>query len=354
MMRKTLLVCLSFLLIAAVLSGCAQVTQKLDQFFPEKSEETSVTADPNIIPMPERERRTYVILLASRAQSAETLNTLSLITFDTEAKSVHWLQIPANLFVHVEETTMAGVFAAAYNKKIVENESAKVEATHAGMNAVKALIEKGFNIPIDYFVSFDPDQLASFVTTLQGISVKLSTPAGGFNAGDATMHAKDVRNFFTNICNQYQANARIEFATGLWKSATKVITSDNLTLYASQLRMQLTTDMPMDGGEDIFFWRRFLQADPTMVQVAHLSTQSIYYNNTSCQVLNRANTLRQINEQMRVYEEDLVDAQFDAEFIFTDDNNPLVRTVYLAKSPFPQVFPMAEKNEEDADPSASN
>ena len=173
---------------------------------------------------------------------------------------------------------------------------------------------------------------------------------GGFSAGEIKMSAKDVRNFLTytgySEALQEKLEARRIFSIALWKHATKVITPENLTLYASQLRLQMTTDIPVSGGEDIFFWRRFLQTDPAVMEITRLSTQSIYYNNVSCQVLNRVNTLRQLNEQMGIYGEALADALFDAERIFVDDNNALIRTVYLANSPLPQVYTMAEQAEE--------
>lgn len=346
MMKKTLLVCLSLLLIVAVLSGCAQVTQKLDEWFPENTEVTSVTADPNFIPMPDRTGRVYTVLLATRAESAESLTTLSLLTFDTAGKSVHWLQIPANLFVHVDATTLAGAFNAAYREELAKEGNSHGEATLAAMKELKRLLSMGLNLPIDYYVSFDPDQLASVVTTLQGIPVNLPSPMGGFNAGEFTMQAKDVRKFLTSYSTQDQVEARRVFSTALWTRAAEVITSDNLTLYASQLRLQLTTDIPVNKGEDIFFWRHFLQNAPEQMKITHLSTQSVYYNNTACQVLNRANTLRQLNEQTGVYEKALADGLFDTSLLFTDENNALVRTVYHASAPMPELYTMAKQSAE--------
>ena len=343
MMKKTLFVCLSLLLIAAVLSGCAQITQKLDEFFPENTEVTEVTEDPDTIPMPDRTGRVYTVLLAVRAENDEALTTLSLLTFDTAGKAVHWLQIPANLFVHVNETTLAGAFAATYREEIVKVGNSEAEATQAAMKTLKKLLTNGLNIPVDYYVSFDPDQLASFVNTLQGIPVTLTSPMGGYNVGDVTMQAKDVRKFLTSYSVQDQEEARRLFATALWTRATEVINSDNLTLYASQLRMYLSTDIPVNNGEDIFFWRRFLQNDAELMKITHLSTQNIYYNNTACQVLNRTNTLRQLNEQMGVYEKALPDGLFDMGLLFVDDNNTLVRTVYYASAPLPQVYTMAKQ-----------
>lgn len=345
-MKKTLLVCLSLLLIAAVLSGCAEVTKKLDQIFPENSEVTTVTDDPDAIPMPERTGRVYTVLVATRAETDLSMTTLSLLTFDTAVKSVHWLQMPTNLFVHTADTTLDGVFSSTYRNQLATPGNSEAESTHVAMQAVRDLLSKGMNIPIDYYVSFDPDQLASLVTTLQGIPVALNTPTGGFGEGEIKMEAKDVRRFLSYNgyaeATQEKLEARRIFSTALWKRAVEIITPENLTLYASQLRLQMITDIPVNGGEDIFFWRRFLQADPAAVEITRLSTQSIYYNNVSCQVLNRINTLRQLNEQMGVYGEALADALFDAERIFVDDNNALIRTVYQANSPLPEVYTMAE------------
>lgn len=347
MMRKMLRVWLSLFLIGTMLAGCAQVTEQLDAVFPENSEQTEATEDPDLIPMPERERLTYTVLLSLRAQSAEQITTLSLLTFDTQQKSVHWLMIPANLFVHVEKTTLSGVFATTYGAEIAKEGVSDQEATYVAMAELEMLLETGFRIPIDYFVSLDPEQFADFVNkTLEGIPLTLSDALGGIGAGNAKLNGKDACNFLNykgySDSSAEKMDVRRIFAAALWKRAAEVITNDNLTLYVAQLRGKMTTNIPLNGGEDIFFWRRFLQADPTAMAITQVSAQGIYYNSTSCQVLNRANTFRQLNEQMGIYQEALLEEQFDPEALFADYTNPLVRTVYLSTLPLPKLYTMAE------------
>ena len=160
------------------------------------------------------------------------------------------------------------------------------------------------------------------------------------------MNGKDACNFLTykgySDSSAEKTEVRRIFAAALWKRASQVINADNLTLYVAQLRGRMTTNIPLNGGEDIFFWRRFLQVDPTAMTITQISAQGIYYDGTSCQVINRANTLRQLNEQMGIYQDPLVDEQFDPEALFADYTNPLVRTVYLSSLPFPKVYTMAE------------
>ncbi len=197
-MKKTLFIWLSLLLTVAMLAGCAQVTAKLDEVFPENSEVTSVTDDPDVLPMPERERRTYTLLLALRAQTPEQITTLSLLTFDTDAKSVHWLLLPTNLFVHVEKNTLAGVFAATYGEEIEKEGVSDQEATQVAMTEIEKLVERGFQIPVDYYVSFDPEQFTDFVNkTLEGVPLTLSAPLAGLGVGDANLNGKDACNFLT-------------------------------------------------------------------------------------------------------------------------------------------------------------
>lgn len=336
---------LAMLMLLPAVSGCAQVTQKLDQMFPEESEAVT-TEDPATANMPERERRTYVVLVALRASSFESITTLSLLTFHTEDKSVHWLQLPANLFVNVSGNTVDGTFSAVYQEEIRKEGVSELKATTAAMQSICDLLEKGFNIPIDYYVSFDPDQLASFIGTLQGVPITLDKPLGGVGVGEATLNAKSVRDYLVHTAQSGSAEegreARRVFAAALWRQASGVITPENLTLYVAQLRSQLTTNIPYAGGEDIFFWRRFLQASPEAFSITNLSAQSIYYNNTPCQVLNKSNTVRQLNEQMRVYQDALTAEQFDAQSLFVDAANPMIHTVYTSTSPFPELFTMQE------------
>ena len=345
MMKKMILVWLSLFLVGTMLAGCGQVAAKLDEVFPEGTVTTTVTETE--LPLPERERRTYTVLLAVRAREPEQITTLSLLTFDTEDKSVYWWMLPTNLFVHVEETTLAGVFSTAYRQEIEQEGISQMEATRAGMLAMKELVEKGFQIPIDYYVSLDPTQLVSLVNgSLEGVPMTITEPIGGLGIGEANLNGNDAVNFIAykgySDSSEERMVARRMFAAALWLRASKVITSENLTEHVTQLRTKMTTDIPFGQGEDIFFWRRFLQADASAVQITQISAQGIYYNGTSCQVINRENTFRQLNEQLGVYQEPLLDEQFDPNALLVDNSYPLVRTVYLSTSPFPQLYTMQE------------
>lgn len=333
---------LAFLL---TLTGCARVTEELDQRFPQES---AVEGDDTVVedPLPDRVGRTYTVLLTTQLKDAETLTGVSLLTFRTAEGSVHWLELPAELFVHASGNSLQGHYANAYRLEMAKESGTTVSALDAGIAALRKLLSTGFNIPIDYSVNLDADQFADLMKSVGNVPITLSEGLGGLAAGDHTLTASAAVDFLTY--NRYpdpaagQLNAHIQFAAAFWQQARTVITAENLSLYSMELRSQMTTDIPNTGGEDMFFLRRFLRAGVEAFTITHATTQSVYYSGTQCRVLVKENALRQLNEQMLVYEDELTDAQFDPSGVFVDFSNDLVETVYTTATPLPTLYTMAE------------
>lgn len=346
MMKKSVSAIIAGLLaLVLVFTGCDRVTQELDQRFPETSE---VEKDDPVVedPLPERVRRTYTVLLTTQLEKEETLSGVSLLTFHTADDSLHWLELPPDLLIHATGNNLQGHFANAYRVEMVKESGTEASALRAGADALRKLISTGFNMPIDYWVNLDGEQLSDLVKKVGAIPMTLTEGMGGLAPGEYTLDAKAAMDFLTYTKYSDPAtgklNAHIQFAASFWQQARTVITADNLSLFSMEIRSMMTTDIPNTGGEDMFFLRKFLRAEPNAFAITHVTSQSVFYNGTQCRVLVKANALRQLNEQMMVYEDALTVAQFDPRGVFVDYANQMVATVYTTTALLPPLHTMEE------------
>lgn len=345
MMRKYLSSAVAFLLAALLLlTGCDAVTKELDQRFPE----ASVTEKVDLLEtaLPDRTGRTYVILLTTQVESADTLSGISLLTFQTVDEAVHWLELPADLYVRTADRTLGDSFRNAYLGELAKESGTTVSATAAGIDALRSLLSTGFCVPIDYSVNFDPEQFADFLRTIENVPITLPEDLGGLQAGDHTLTPAKAAEFLTyddyTDPTEGQFEARKRFAAALWQQVCKVITTDNLSLYSMELRGQMSTDIPNAGGEDMFFLRRFIRAKGDAFHVTHISTQSVVANGKQYRVLIKDNALRQLNRQMLVYQEEIAAEQFDPSAVFVDHSNQVMKAVYLSSTVLPPLYSMNE------------
>ncbi len=326
-------------------TGCGKVTAFLDQKFPE----ATTTAPGPISPedtMPDRVGRTYVILLTTQLASADSLSHVSLLTFHTADESVHWLQLPAALYIRTDGNTLAGCYQSAYRAELGREGATSTSASAAAVAALRRLLSTGLSLPIDFSINLDPQQFTDFVTTLGDIPLHLSQSMGGLEAGDHQLNAAEAVAFLQYAgykdAAEGQYGARRQFAAALWERAVRVITKDKLSLYTMELRGELTTDLPAEGGQDMFFLRRFITAKAEQFRITNVSTQNVYAAGTRCRVLIKDNTLRQLNSQMKVYQEDLEAPQFDSSGLFADFSDPIMQTVYTSSTVLPSLYTFKE------------
>lgn len=327
-----------------MLSGCGRVAAALDQHFPEASvtEDTQPLEDP----LPDRVGRTYVILLTTQLTADDALSTVSLLTFQTADQSIHWLELPAALYVRAAGNTLGGSFTRAYQSELAKESGTSVSATNAAVAAVRNLLNTGFSISIDFSVNFDREQFAAFLKTLGNVPVNLPSAMGGLKAGSHTLNASDAADFLLydryNDPVEGQFEARRYFVASLRQQACKTLNLDQLSLVAMDLRGKMTTDIPNQGGQDMFFLRHFLKTESNMFTVTNISTQSVYYHGAEYRVLLKDNTRRQLNLQMQLYEEELTAEQFDPSGVFVDPSNQIMHTVYNSASVLPRVYSLTE------------
>ena len=334
-----------------LLSGCGAVTEVLDEHFPE---EALPEEDQTAGPLPDREGRTYVVLLTTQLESDGMLSTVSLLTFQTAEESIHWLALPSALYIRSAGNTLEGSYQRAYQTELSKESGTGVSATQAGVQTVRELLETGLAIPIDYSINLDKEQFGALLSTLQELPMTLYEASGGLEAGEYTLSAQDAISFLRY--DQYdeptdgQLTARRYLTAALRQRAVEMLDMDKLSLHAMELRGEMTTDIPSDSGQDVFFLRRFLTAKNDDFALTYVGTQSVFYHNARYRVLSKENTRRQINEQMCVYEKDLGEAHFDPSGVFWDPSSRVMQTVYSSAPMMPALYTLTAILEPPSEP----
>ena len=229
---------------------------------------------------------------------------------------------------------------------MIKEGETSVSAARAGVAALRTLLATGFNIPIDYSINLSADQLSDLIKEIDNVPLTLTEEMGGLEAGNHTLSAKSAIEFLTYSRHKDPVNgklvANMQFAAAFWQQARTIITADNLSLYTMEIRGMMTTDIPNTGGEDIFFLRQFLRAEPNAFSLTYLNAKGVHYSGTQCNVLVKNNALEQLNQQMLVYKEPLKAEQFDPSGVFVDRANQMVATIYTTSTPLPTLYTMAE------------
>ncbi len=351
-MKKRLIRSMAFLLIGMMLLmsvGCGVITQKLDSIFKTETDSPSDNlVDELEQSMPDRAKETYTLLILTECGEASVLDHAMLVSFNTSTPTISALQLPTDLYLHVAEQSVQGVFGKQYETSVKDGRTAKEAAADAAI-AVKDILASGFHMPIDYYINFSAEQLSALINTLGGVELTVPFTMGSLKAGKQTLSGSQTIDFlgydsFSNMPQTYM-DARKLVTAAIYDKARESVESEMLSLFVMELRSEMTTNIPSSGGEDIFFVRKWLQTEPESFQISNVSTQVVYISSSSCRILVKSNTLKQMNELLKVYQEELTDAQFDPRYVFIDYSSDVAKAVYNSSAALPATYTAAQLTE---------
>lgn len=344
-MKKLLIRSIAFLMMGIMLlggAGCAAITEQLDGIFKEetKSPDKDQQNEPEI-EMPARKKETYTFLIMSEAVEEAVLDQVMLVSFNTAETSISVLQLPTDLYLHISEQSIEGLFKKRYETSINDGHTQK-EAAETASEAVVDVLSNGFYTPIDYYINFSPSQMIGLVNTLGGVKMTLPFAIGSLKVGSQLLTGSQAMEFLAfdrySSMPQGYMDARKIFLAAISNQARETVESEMLSLFVMELRSTMTTNIPSGGGEDIFFVRKWLQTAPEALKVSNLSTQVVYISSTACRVLLKENTLQQMNEVLAIYEEELTEEQFDPRYVFVDYSSDITKTVYHSSAVLPTTY----------------
>lgn len=340
LVRSALLLMMAALLLGCM--GCAAVTDQLDTIFKETAETTDrdLQTEPEI-EMPAKVKETYTFLITTEAVEASQLDHVMLVSFNTTAPSISILQLPTDLYLHVTEQSAEGLFKKRYEDSVADGLTEKEAATIAS-EALLDVLSTGFNTPIDYYINFSASQLAGLVNTLGGVELTVPFTMGSLSIGKQTLNGSQVLEYlaydaYSSMPQSYM-DARKLLTAAVFDQARETVESEMLSLFVMELRTTMTTNIPSEGGEDIFFVRKWLQTDLEAFKISNLSTQIVYITSSSSRVLLESNTLKQMNELMKIYEEELTAEQFDPRYVFVDYSSDVAKAVYNSAASLPATY----------------
>lgn len=344
-MKRLMIKSAALLVMIAMLmgsAGCAAITEKLDSFF----KEGEATADPSQltepeIEMPAKVKETYTFLLLTEATDDSLIDHVMLLSFNTATPSISLLQLPTDLYLHISEQSIEGLFQKRYDAALADGHTEK-ESAQTASEAVVDVLSSGFHTPIDYYIHFSAAQFAGLVNTLGGIDLTIPFTMGSLKAGEQTLSGEQAVEYlafkeYSDLPQTYYDAGKL-ITTAVFNEAKETVESEMLSLFVMELRTLMTTNVPSEGGEDIFFVRKWLQTDTSAFRIANLSTQVVYISSSACRVLLEGNTITQMNELLRIYEEALTADQFDPRHVFVDYSSNVAKAVYNSSATLPTTY----------------
>lgn len=320
--------------------GCAAITDKLDSIFREETTavDPSRLTEPEI-EMPAKVKETYTFLIMVEATDDSVLDRALLLSFNTALPSVAALQLPTDLYLHISEQSIEGLFQNRYDAALAAGQTEK-ESAQAASESLVDVLSSGFHTPIDYYIHFTAAQFAGLVNTLGGVELTIPFTMGSLRPGAQTLGGEQAVEYLAHDSYSEQSyyDAGKLMTTAIFSEAKEKVESEMLSLFVMELRTLMTTNIPSDGGEDIFFVRKWLQTDLKEFRIANLSTQVVYISSSACRVLLEGNTVTQMNELLKIYEEELNADQFDPRYVFVDYSSKVAKAVYNSYAELPTIY----------------
>ncbi len=307
---------------------------------------TETTRPSNFLPSSvERKNGVYTILLLNEQRTIGNLASVFLCSVDTAGNNgVSFLQIPVKTYVHNAYSSIAGVFSGAYSSSIAQGNTAD-RARESAILAVKSVIESHFCVYVDYYICANPEQLGVLTEKIGGIDINvpysmLLNNGATLAPGKQSLEGGNMAAFlsYSGFSDSVLMNAYKTVIAAIYSKAKTQVTNDTVSLFVLEIRNCIVTDIPSNGGEDIFFTRRLLETDSSRVRFTQVASQSCAVPAGLVEVIRKSEAIKVINEYLGVYTDELTTDMFDPQKMFTDDTNQLVAIIYKSSGGAPQIY----------------
>ena len=298
----------------------------------------------------ERKEGYYTFLIAGVDDVSMSTDVMMLASLDTENKKIHVVQLPRDTFVNAEVggfTTVHrvnAVFTGEYNRQVNKGISQKTAKTLA-MQALCDRLETQLCITIDEYVLINTSGFCSIIDAVGGVNFEvpfdmfyedpeqdlyINIPKGwqhldGYNA----MGFVRYREGYVQA-DLGRVNAQKIFITAMINQAKAVIKNFDVAAMSNMAQAvwnSVSTDLTVS---DILYYAKFLmnvdlESISMMTLPGDLSSDGYF-------VMNRADTLKAVNEYFNIYEKEITNSIFDPRYTFCYTNLQYLCDLYFAGS----------------------
>lgn len=317
------------------LVSCAELFQSPGGSDSTQTDSTNGEKDPNASVSYTRRSGVYTVLMLGEGVGEGTLTSLFAVSFDMVGENgVSFLQIPVKTYINNADKSIENHYRVLYNAAIADGDTedrAKIRA----IEGVRAVVVEKFGIAVDYYLSATSEQLGNIVEKLGGVEINIPYVirlSGGetLAQGKQTLNGAQVSALtrYSGFSEDVMMNFYKSVIAAIFIKAKASLGNDIVALFVHEVRQNVTTDIPSDRGEDIFFMKKFISQKSASVRFTQLATQSCAVSIGLVQVIHKPRAAESINGFLRIYTEEIEKDAFDKEGFFNDSTNQAVSTIY--------------------------
>ena len=288
----------------------------------------------------ERKKGFYTFLIAGIDTVSNNTDVLMLASLDTENGKIQIVQIPRDTYInktvggYKSITRVNAIYSAEYNNQTAQGTSAKTATTFA-MQDLKERLSEALCINIDEYILIDTKGFRDVIDAVEGIDYEV--PQDMFyedpDQGLYINLTKGYQHLDGSQCEQllrYRAGyatgdiGRVELRSNFMKEVFKQVKNKfnveaMITLIKDKSIFQ-KINTSMSFADMVAYVRMGYQLDDNAIEVRTLAGSVVQNPETGAWIyycLNRQKALKDINECLNVYQNDIDISIFDPKELFS-------------------------------------
>lgn len=282
---------------------------------------------------------TYNFLIVGYDQVASNTDVIMIVNFNVKTGSIAILQIPRDTYIDAEVTRYHRI-NTVYHQSLANHKESKTQSLDA-LHDLEKVLEESLCINIQNSAIMSLDGFVKIIDALGG--VKLDIPVRmeysdpeqdlyiDLYPGPQTLKGKDAEGFVRFRDTYINADITRLDAQKIFMSAligqVKSMDIVTFTKVIKEVIAYVTTDLSL--ADWTYFAKEAMGIDLENVTMMTLPTSPVWSSSgASYVVMNRASTLKIINDYFNVYNRTITDSIFDRNIIFADESDSKVYGSY--------------------------
>ncbi|MBR6513859.1 MAG: LCP family protein [Clostridia bacterium] len=295
-----------------------------------------------------REDESFNFLVVGRDAVALNTDVMMIINLDLKNDSMTIMQMPRDTFITVDGTPrkLNSVFGTFYNSSSETDTDGKIAD---GMKGLAQTLSSNLAINIDYYAYMNLDGFGAIVDAIGGVDMyvpyrmyytdEYQNPPLYIDLyeGQQTLDG-DMAEQFVRFRSSYvngdlgRQDAQKLFMTAFMESFKNKISITNVVPVVTTIMGNLEHSLSVNDAA--YFVKEAMQMDFSNITMFTAPNTPVTYYGGSYVVIHRAAMYKVANESFNVFNEDIPENVFDADFNFTILNDSTINAVYNSTEEF--------------------
>ncbi len=285
-------------------------------------------------------KEVYNVLLIGHDRAATLADVIMLVNYDVPNGKVSIMQLPRDTYFEgdADVPQLNVQFSTYYNRA---KTAGKSNAAQIAADELASVLERNLCIKIHYTAVLNLNGFVEIVDALGGVRIDVPYDMEyedpdqnlviNIKKGLQTLNGAQAEGFVRFREDYEQAdigrvNAQKLFMTAFIETVKNELSTADLskmTQIVTAVLNNLTTDIP--AADAVYFLKNALSID-----FSSFVMMTVPCDYAGGLVINRAETLRVINQYFNIYNTEISNSIFDPELRFTNENNEKMHAAYLA------------------------